>query len=407
MINIRALFFSITSLFFTVPAVAVDMYIETEFRPSADRPADNEFTNLTPETGFCLEHRVDCVRMGVKSLMTGIEMLSKTFDATKQEDLTRQAYQHLNSSFRPLIMRDPVTGKSFRAEFRIAMLANKFISNNAGVLEPENWQNLAAPEGGCSSSSISSSPEMVAWAWLHPEGSSTCYYRLSNVIGAMASARDISIGYILRAPNPMQLPQGTFNGVISYEIGTGKDIDIGGSTYTERELNIHISATIQHELKVSIQGDHHITLEPAGGWDAWSGGGNDQFRLEGQGRFSIVASSPVHISAECTHQVLNDCALQVEGESEPALVPLHLRLTIPGMINRTTGEEIRGTPILARALQTPGIIMEPVSLINNAGVIDFFVDEVSSLRMGTYPGSTWKGSATIIFDAAVGTASLP
>lgn len=373
--------------------IADTLMVETEFRPSAANPEENMFTNITPETGYCTERPADCQKAGVFSLLTNLEVSNRHINS-KNSDLRYRSYQRLNSQWRKVTLRDVFSGRNIEAEFRIIMLAHQ--TNTIDT--PGSYYSNNPVAGGCSHTVGWGTPTYNKWAWIHPEGINICHRDITKVDPA-ASLTKISIGYELRAQNPMTLPNGSFKGSVSYSVGKDQDIDLGEGSYNDPQLTINIITTIQHELIVSHKGSEKVTLTPPGGWQDWITSGATQFTLKGKGEFTMGASSPISITARCTHQVLNDCAIQKEGDDGPVFVPVHLALTLPGMKNRDTGENIVNTVIPVYAPQTPGIIVQPENFLNTTGTIDFTVNEVSSLRMGQYPGSVWKGDATIIFDA--------
>lgn len=391
------LIFSSSILYlFSTSLAAEEMQIETEFRPSAENPGENRFTNLTPESGYCLDRPNECANMRVLSLLTGLRVTDRVFDASSS-DLRRRSYQRLNSSWRTVTLLDKINRHNIQLEFRLVMLSHRITPDNptAGA----NWHTHTPPTGGCINTVGWGTDRWILWAWGHQEKVSTCHRPISN-INDKATLSAISIGYELRAPNPMTLPNGNFTGSIRYSVGKDQDIDLGEGSYSDSELTFNIRSNIQHELKVAHLGSSKVKLEPVGGWDDWIGNGASQFRLEGKGYFTIVASSPVSITARCDQQIRNDCAIQKEaGDGEPVVVPLALMLTIPEMVDIRTGEDIKQTIIPAYAPQTPGIIMKPVDLLNHVATVDFSVNEVSSLRMGQYPGSVWKAGVTLVFDA--------
>lgn len=391
------LIFSCSILYlFSTSLTAEEMQIETEFRPSADNPGVDKFTNLTPESGYCLDRPAYCDQMGVLSLLTGLRVTDRVFDSNSS-DLRRRSYQRLNSSWRTVTLLDKGNSQNIQLEFRLVMLSQRITPKNPS--SDTGWDTYTPPTGGCKNTVGWGTTSWILWAWGHQEGVSTCHRQVSK-IDDTATLSAISIGYELRAPDPMTLPNGNFSGSISYSVGKDQDIDLGEGAYSDSELTFNIQSNIQHELKVEHLGSPKVKLEPVGGWDDWVGNGASQFRLEGKGNFTIVASSPVSITARCDQQVLNDCAIQKEGgDGDPVVVPLALMLTIPEMVDAKTGEAINKTLIPAYAPQTPGIVMKPVDLLNHVATVDFSVNEVSSLRMGQYPGSAWKAGVTLIFDS--------
>ena len=114
----------------------------------------------------------------------------------------------------------------------------------------------------------------------------------------------------------------------------------------------------------------------------------------------MTASSPVSITAYCTHEQLKSCALKREGGEETVAVDINF--SMPGVHERDTGESVTRVAIPITTPTTPGVIIEPDSYLNGVtGQVHFTVNEVESLKMASHPGSSWKGAATLVFDVDI------
>ncbi|WP_312626466.1 hypothetical protein [Scandinavium sp.] len=376
-------------------ASAEDLTISASFRPSAHNPDYDNFKNDTPQSGHCATYPCASGRF---SILTGLMVNNRVIDSTNLADKRLHSYQKVRSEWREVHLFHRESGRWVTVEFRLNLLAQRFFRPEVSWATSDFQGASANPEGACSGNNGAVSTNVYHLAWSHPEASSSvCTKNILNIVRNDVTIDRISIGYQLRSPSPMTMPNGTFRGSIEYSVGRGMDIDLGEGDYSDNVLRINIEATIEHELRVGTLGNTRISLQPPGGWDNWNHGGAPDFKLSGRGNFTVVASSPLSLSVECTHSVLNTCALQKDGSTEK--VPVLVNLTIPGMRIRETGGDVVDTFIPLYRGGVVGTVIEPVSYVNTIGSVDFTVGEPASALMVEHLGSTWRGAATLIFDS--------
>lgn len=375
---------------------AATVEISAEFKPSAAEPDKNSFTDTTAHSGFCKTYPTACPA-GTFSIMTDLSVENKTLSHSSRDNRDH-TYQKANSRWQYVMLTDHETGKSIVVQFRIVLLAQRF-ARTSNSFNGSDF-NLAgrAPEGGCTGTTAYMTSQNYEFAWLHPAEISTCYKTVKNIDYNDVKIERISVGYEMKSLSPLTMPNGSFKGGYGYTVGKGMDIDFGEGTYSDDTLQVNISAEIQHDFKVSIQGSNSVELSPPGGWRSWSASNNAQFRLEGTGQVNMTASSPVSITAYCTHEQLKSCALKREGGDETVAVDIDF--SMPGMHERESKEPVTRIAIPITTPTTPGLILVPDSYVNGAiGQVNFSVNEIESLKMAKHLGSTWKGSATLVFDA--------
>ncbi|EJC0565554.1 hypothetical protein MX054_002358 [Enterobacter cloacae] len=391
------------TLIFLPSGYAAEVVVNAEFKPSAANPDVVDFTNITPSTGFCVGDRAKTCPEGTFSIDTGIEVENKILRGTGGI-LREQTFQKVKSNWQYVTLTDAETGKTIILQFRITLLGQRFYHRDKGLLNKLNGAG-ALPGGGCTGTQgwALSDGSSYRFAWLHPDrASSTCNRApVSSLDLDNVNIDEVSIGYELRSiASPLTLPNGNYSGGFQYTVGKDKDIDLGEGTYNDTYLQVYINAEIKHDFKASIQGSNSIELIPPGGWRSWSNSSKPQFRLEGTGQILMTASSPVSITAYCTHEQLKSCALKREGGDETVAVDINF--SMPGVHERDTGESVTRVAIPITTPATPGVIIEPDNYLNNVtGQVHFTVNEVESLKMASHPGSTWKGSATLVFDVDI------
>lgn len=383
--------FSVLSTF----AGAEDLDITASFRPSATNPNYDSFTNETPQSGYCANY--PCLP-GAFSILTGLVVNNRVINSNDTSDMRLHTYQKLRSEWREVSLFHRGSGRFITFDFRLNLVGQRFYRPTSSWATTDFNNAGGSPQGGCTGKNGMVSTNVYLFAWVHPEtSSSVCTKHISNIDRSDVTLNQISVGYELRSKNPMTMPNGIFAGSIEYSIGRGADIDLGEGDYSDSVLRINITATIEHELKVTPLGSTRINLQPQGGWDDWNQSGAASVKLNGRGHFTTVASSPLSISVECTHSILNACALQMDGSTEKA--PVLVNLTMPGMRIRETGAPVTDVFIPLYRGGVVGMLIEPERPVNDISSVDFTIGEAGSALMVKHPGSTWRGSATLIFDS--------
>lgn len=394
-----AILFLSSFLFFSTSVRAETLNVTAEFRPSAANPRVDKFENTTPVAGFCLDYQRFCGE-GVFSIATNLNVNNRSLIAGSNNNNER-VFQKLDANWKTISLTDDETGQSITVQFRLMLIGQRFSRSGGGFVTADFNSAGGYPQGGCGGTiGAGIANSYFRFAWNHSSLPASCYRNVVNMNYTDFKISDISVGYEMKSSSPMNMPNGTFKGSVSYSVGNGQQIDLGAGDYSDNILEIKIEAQIEHELKFEMVGSEKVPMIPPGGWQDWTSGGATQFRLEGTGSFRTTASAPFSVYLECQHKVLNSCAMQREGDD--TLVQVDTTITIPFVIERVSGEDITNWPIYVRSIHTPDYVFEPRSYINAfLSTVKFSVNQVESLRMGNYPGSTWRGSATLIFDAEI------
>lgn len=387
-------FVMLTTLFF-LPAYAEELFITTEFTPSAGNQSHDQFTNTTPITGFCSTYPQHC-KNGAFSVRTSITAQNRVLNY-QSPDIRDQTYQRVDGTWRTIILYDRITRKETTALFRINLLSLRFTRS------ANSWDNYSfntagpSPIGNCIGTAGMVNSSTYEYAWIHPDGHNICHKPLYNINYNNVNIDRVSIGYELISPNPMTTPNGDYIGSISYNVGNNGQIDLGNAVYSDDELKITIKATVKHDFKVEPKGKLNIPLEPDGGWDSVKGGVTET-RLSGRSSFALTASTPFGMYAECQYSNMGSCALMMEGSNET--VPLNVLVTMPGMRSRMTGEMVNDMHVPMKTDHIPQFIIDPVQFGNAVeSPIEFSINAPASRRMLAQPGSKWKGTVTLVFDS--------
>lgn len=392
----------ILGMFFSTLLKAETLNVTAEFRPNAANPNVDEFTNTTPLGGFCKDYPQHC-GAGNFSLSTGLSVSSKSLIGGSS-NLDDGVYQKLDAGVKVLTLTDSTSGKTIKVNFRLNLIGQRYYQT-ANALYSANFNAAGRnPNGNCTGTMglgyESGNAPYYIFGWIHNSPDSECYKAVKNFNYNDVTIRNISLGYQMTSDRPMDMPNGKYEGSYTYTVGKGNQIDLGAGVYSDSTIVINITAEIEHELRFEQTGQSKIEMNPPGGWDNWTSGGASQFRLEGSGAFKTTASAPFTVSLECQHTILNSCAMQMEGTD--TLIQVATSITIPGIRERDSKTFITDWPIYVRSPSTPDYVLEPLWYVNAMdSTVKFSISEIESLRMGQFPGSTWRGSATLVFDAEI------
>ncbi|WP_421277136.1 hypothetical protein [Aeromonas veronii] len=206
----------------------------------------------------------------------------------------------------------------------------------------------------------------------------------------------INYGFKLSAPNPLKIPNGVYTGSLKIRVGRyTDDIDFGNSIYwAGRDHKLNFTLTVRHQLRVDFpinDSGNKIELLPLGGWLAGLYHGKVKGNLLQQDLpFRIWFSSPFTVSLRCQYPwgASDECALK---DGKGRTVPLKtFYVDHHNVITNLTKRPYKFFPPIQG---------QPV--INAVSAIRFQVVGGTVTEMMKYPGSSFKGDVTLIFDAAI------
>ncbi|WLH69536.1 hypothetical protein [Pseudomonas sp. FP2309] len=383
-------------------ASAAVQNITAEFRPDPTNPMINKFTNTTPQSGVCPGHMpARCEAMGIFSIRTtDITFASvapiEPYHADPRQGLTFKVPSEWRSF-------EVVSAQGDRevVEMRISGVGSRFNTTNPPGVHiwsplPANWTNPPAP---CQYTGMwAAGSTLRLWFWIVPEGAGPCSMPTPERVPT-SNFSMLEYAYELRTPNPLGMRAGQYTGSMSYGIGPYKDFDFGDIYRPNDEvLTFNFTLTVEHILKVDLPpGGDRIELLPQEGWQAWLNQGRRPTRLFRDQTFSIAASNRFKMMLECGLVIGNTCGLQ---NSDGDQVPLQISTTLPFGLTDRYDQALKKRPLRLDGSGTDFI--QATHYVNQRpGTLHFEVARDDVGDMLEKPGSTYRGTATVVWDSEV------
>ncbi|MFM5841040.1 hypothetical protein [Aeromonas sanarellii] len=217
-----------------------------------------------------------------------------------------------------------------------------------------------------------------------------CHGQNAGSVGKDLNITSFYLGYKLKAPNPLAMENGTYTGQLTLSMGPNQDFDLGAGTYADTQLTVNFTITVRHQIKVEFPaGSNKIVLQPPGGWHDWiyRGKSNIPPYLTAELPYRLWATADFSVRLTCQYQDGEYCALNNIQTGHKARV---------NVMYRTGALE----HVILKPTRTL-IVRIPRPAININRSIIFKVDKPTLTEMMQYPGSTYKGDVTLIYDAAI------
>lgn len=394
----------LTTLLFSHVSLAAVIDITAAYKPESYDSNGGRFINTTPcdvgqETGYCNPQ---------KPLEESV-VVNLPVSITKTIDSARGKQSYLN--YYRMTGPKKVTLTNSRNGERHELI---FIPTNIGVktsqmryplVNDDKWP-MARIDGDCSWGGITYSwwgAYITSQLTFHAikggaqNGPSECYHNSQRGDGTSYKVDWINYGFRLKSPNPLTMSNGNYTGSIKIMVGRNKDVDLGDATYSGgAEHELRFTLTVRHQLKVDFpkgenDGHSQVTLLPPGGWINWVHNGRREPNiLQKDLPFRIWYSAPFTVALRCQYQwsTSRECALK---DSNGRTVPLKTYyVNSRDYMSLMTTNKTRFVP---PAQAKPAI--------NVARAIRFQIAGGTVAEMMNYPGSSFKGDVTLIFDAAI------
>ncbi|WP_460131252.1 hypothetical protein [Pseudomonas sp. S1_E04] len=203
----------------------------------------------------------------------------------------------------------------------------------------------------------------------------------------------------MRTPNPLGMSSGVYTGVLTYSIGPNQDFDMGDVMLPDDSaLTLNFTLDVQHVLKVDIPpGGTRVELLPQGGWQAWLNRGRQPVRLSRDQTFIIAASSRFKMSLECGLVIGNTCGLRNSDGDE---VPMQIAVSLPFGLRDQYDQAVNKLPLRLDGVGSE--LFQPVQYVDNRpGTLHFEVGKDDVAQMLNASGSTYSGTATVVWDSEV------
>ncbi|MDD7998654.1 hypothetical protein [Kosakonia radicincitans] len=392
-------------LLFTSIIHAATVDITAEFAADISKPQNNQFTNTTPISGFCAEYPAQCASNEDFNAIFSVIVPGLTAERDLITDwayptfMTHHPSLTLDATPRAVELIDPATGRRISANFRLVVVGMTFtrLSGNEDLgLAIANSGPPVWAYCGYETADISDRIGKLAWS-INGDHKMNCYAQLDSVYeftGTVAIS-DVSIGYILKLPDPLNVYGGDYEGEVIYSIGDGGDVDFHGRNTSDSEIRFHIIATVKHAFNIFFpagSNNLNVKLDAQGSWNQWVNGGRAPDSLTKDVPFLLTSSTPFVVTMRCGIDGGNqNCGLGNGNEK----VPLDVSLSLPGFTSNGVGVNN-----LRLTTAANGVEIDPPGtfLIDQHSYVNFRVPRQGVETMVKSPGSTWKGLVTLVFD---------
>ena len=392
-------------LMFSHSSLADVINITADYKPESYDVSGGRFINTTPcDVGapvFYCDPQKPLESSVIVKLPVSIE---KKISSTKGKQNYLNYYRL--SGPKKVTLTNSDNGEHHELSFIPTHIGAKVTNMRYPFVNGDKWP-MHKIGGDCSS-------DLEGWGWwlgsivtdqlfLHSiknsaqNGPSECYYNSQLGDGTSYSVDWLNYGFRINAPSPFIMSNGKYTGSLKVMVGRNKDIDLGDATYsggTEHELKFTLA--VRHQLKVDFpkgdRGGHsQVTLLPPGGFINWNHSGKREPNILQQDLpFRIWVSAPFTVALRCQYQwsASSECALK---DSKGRTVPLKTYYVngLNDMVILTTNKH----RFTSSAQTKPSI--------NVARAIRFQIVGETVSEMMKYPGSSFKGDVTLIFDAAI------
>lgn len=382
----------------TTTAVATEVTITAEYRPSGSDPTDVTFRNTTPcalpgaTNTWCTQPGTDSP---VAVALSPIHRII-TSGADKRDGV------YVKTPEKRLVTVTNEDGSTAELELRIKDIGHKTYSD--GTTLHDFVINLGAPDN--------SGQMCNAGGRTHTGGARLSHF-MWGVVGSGAERgvictktvpagrsgnfeiQSLYIGYSLKSPNPISMQNGLYRGSVTYRLAPDGDFSVGNGSY-DQQITFNFELTVAHAFRLDMPANaDRVFLAPDGGWGQWLNAGRVPPNLKRDLNFDLQSTGPLSVSMTCGKQVGLECGLEEISSGEA--VPLHVMLTLPGM--ESAGDGGRVDKYLLYASGSRPSIFRPSGQGRSKSVLHFEVARPDVEEMVKKPGSTWRGTVTLIFDA--------
>lgn len=384
----------------SVSASAAEVSIFARFSPDPADPYNDTFRNTTPNSGYCSIVPAQCkLRNQFSIAFSGSTNWSPI--AAEHTDVRQGAMIKVPGDWRSVSIIGP-HGISRQLELRIVGFGAAYaLSTNVEEIAPSHgdlWYGrswLYSPSPCVSSGHYIFNQHSYTFFWGTP--SSAVCGKTARVDIPSLTLRNFNFMYELRAPNPLDMPLGTYTGQLNYTMGPGQDFDFGDLLIPDESLlTVNFSLEVLHLLKVQFPpGSDRLSLNPQGGWQQWVLHGRRPEKLFANQNFQLWASSPFKMQLQCQYTVSDQCGIQNEVGD---LVPVETRITLPpGLLNSTNAPVNRHL----LSISTPSIFHPSYYVDDGRATLNFEVGKSSVAQMTNHSGSRYAGNVTVVWDADI------
>ncbi|WDO01185.1 hypothetical protein C3Y05_016215 [Aeromonas allosaccharophila] len=383
-------FWLLIALSFGIPVYAATLDVTAEYNPATYEVGGAKFINTTPCTQFPTAAGFWCSTTATVDMPQAVRFGMAISRTVKKSGDNREGLHYIGfPGERNVTLLKEGGGASYNIKFIITAVGSEISVGNPTISTlPEN--------GDCFSSSVWSNnvalflyrdvkmPNQVVGG--------RCYGNSDTYIGKNVNIYSAYLGYKLKAPDPLKMENGTYTGKLTLSIGNKKDLDFGDGTYTDTELRVSFKIKVRHQIKVEFTpGSDKVVLQPPGGWHDWIYRGKSYLPpyLIAELPYRLWSSSDYNVWLNCQYSNGDSCMLNNER--------LKMQVLLDVIYVNKAKKEIALKHGITQSFTT--IIDGPY--MNEARSIIFKIRKPVLALMMEYPGSTYKGNVTIIYDAAI------
>lgn len=385
-------------------AQAFNQEINALFTPDPAKPQRNEFTNKTPNSGYCADFPSECTQNSMFSIRLPLRFNPRT-DIVPGSNIDIS----VPASWRQLTVTNRETMETEVVEVRISGIGSDYmLSDTAANLtgaatallgHQQLWGGMSwvyAPSPCLYSGVGLYSASTYRFFWKTPAQGActkTAAFRIPSMY-----FNTLDFAYELRTPNPLGMSSGLYTGSINYQIGPGRDFNIGNMQPDDGNLTLDFVLDVQHTLKVELPpGGNQIILEPQGGWQSWLDQGRKPTRLFRDQTFLISASSRFTMRLECEWDLPGGCAIVDRVTGIAGVV--NVSVSLPNGLVSSGGQPVKKAPLSRTATMPfqPGFYVDRMP-----GTLHFEMSEGSTSQViSASQGRPFKGNITVIWDSEV------
>lgn len=393
-------------------AHAADMSIEAEYLPGVQTQGENSFRNITRPAGFCAADPGGCTGVTTVDLPVGDVSYGALDSNTNGQDGV-----YLRAPANPIRveLRDERTNRVTAVTFRVAGIIGRYTlrpdvyqlsgtpgasaeTAHAALWNGGAWQQ---PPAGCTALSVQpmATANAYRFGWRLPRDGGACFKTPRQPLPAGAMVLDgssLAVAYELVTPDPVSLPNGTYQGVHTFTVGPGKDFDFGAHAHVARSsIDVAFVLKVRHRFMIADSGaGNDVKLAPPQGWSNWIAEGKPSTRIERDVGYALSTGEPLRVSLRCEDGV--DAAGRcVMRNAHGSVVPVDLSLTVVGATTDRKAPFSR-IPLTTRASASLDVDRYLDSAPATAHVA---IDSQGVSEMGKHPGTTYTGRVSVVFDA--------
>ena len=402
-------------LFSCVPAAnALTQDISALFRPDSSKPNENTFLNTTPVSGYCATYPSECRATKMFSIRLPITFSSTNPIQANHGDPRQGAMFNMPTSWRAAQITHASTGETETVEVRWSGLGSRYRLSNSAVelvgggveiltAHQRLWSGLSwvyapAPCRYSGVGAVGTNGREYGFFWKTPVAG-VCAKRANYLIPGMSYSY-LDFAYELRTPNPLRMSSGQYTGSITYNVGPGKDIDMGDVMLpNDSSLTLNLKLDVEHTLKVDVPpGGNRVELVPQEGWQSWLNSGRKPTRLFRDQRFHISASSRFKMALECQTISGNTCAVTETGSGHA--VPVDVSVSLPNGLTDAGGQPVNHRRLLRDGSGTE--LFQPGSYIDRgAGMLHFEIARERVEEMLNTDAKAYAGNVTVVWDSEI------